>query len=158
MQHSRSASGMSVVRIAVSNPIVTHEQLAAQEFEPWPEFVGFDKNPKAMEEHEQKLRSLGIMSRFAIGLLSKTKQELIESVRAMDKDRDEEVNSMNFLEYMSGAREKVEALLSFITAAEIRQACAMANVYSDDGDKLPPIPKPPEPTLGRRRSHRSTEA
>jgi len=41
----------------------------------------------------------------------------------------------------------VEAILSFITTAELRHACAMANVYSDEGEKLPPIPKPPEPTF-----------
>jgi hypothetical protein len=137
---------MSVVQLAVSNPIVTYEEL-----EPWPQFVGFDKNPKAMEEHEQKLRSLGIMSRFAIGLLGKTKAELIESVRAMDKDEDEDVHSMSFLEYLTDARGKLEAILSFVNAVEIRFASAIATVYPGETDKLPPIPKPPEPTLGRRR-------
>jgi hypothetical protein len=60
-----------------------------------------------------------------------------------------------FREYLTDARGKLEALLAFVASVERRHACAMANVYSDDGDKLPPIPEPPEPTLGgRRRSRR----
>jgi hypothetical protein len=68
----------------------------------------------------------------------------------------EEVNSMSFLGYLTDAREKMEAILSFITAAEIRHACAMANVYAGDEANLPPIPAPENPTLGgpkRPRSH-----
>jgi hypothetical protein len=61
------------------------------------------------------------------------------------------VNPSTFLQYMVDAREKVEALLSFITAAEFRHACAMANVYSDEEDKLPPIPNPPVPEIDSRR-------
>jgi len=34
--------------------------------------------------------------------------------------------------------------------SEIRYACAMANVYSGDGEKLPPIPKPPAPEISKR--------
>jgi hypothetical protein len=109
-----------------------------------------------MEEHEQKLRSIGIMSRFAVGLLGKSKQELIESVRAMDEDKDEETGSVAFLKYATDAREKLEALLSFVTSLEIRFASAMAVVYLGDEEKLPPIPKPSEPTLsGRNRRLRS---
>jgi hypothetical protein len=43
---------------------------------------------------------------------------------------------------MTGAREKIEALLAMITSAEVRMACAIANVYEGDEEKLPPIPKP----------------
>jgi hypothetical protein len=137
-----------VVRIAASNPICTHQELAALEFEPSSKFVGFDKNPKAIEEHEQKIRTIGVMSRFAIAMLTKTKAELIDTVRSMDEDEDKEVNSSTFLEYMVDAREKLEALLAFVTAAEFRHACAMANVYSEEAEKLPPLPKPPVPTIG----------
>jgi hypothetical protein len=42
----------------------------------------------------------------------------------------------------------VEAILAFISAAEIRHASAMANVYLDENEeRLPPIPKPPSPEL-----------
>jgi hypothetical protein len=143
---------MSVVRLAASTPICTHEELAAMSFEPWPGFVGFGKDPQAMEHHEEFLRAISIASRFAVSLLGKTKTELIESVRHFDEDRDEEANSMTFLTYLTDAREKAEALLRFITTAECRHACAMACAYPDDDAKQPPIPKPPaEPLLGRRK-------
>jgi len=132
-----------VVQLAVDNPIITYEQLAALEFEPWSPFVGFDKKPKAMEEHEEKLRSIGVMSRFS-------KAKLIETVRSMDEAKDEEASSSSMLEYLTGARERLEALLAFVTAAEFRHASAMACVYSDDGESLPPVPKPPSPEIGER--------
>jgi hypothetical protein len=118
------------------------------DFEPWPHFVNFGKDPEAMERHEEVLRTISITSRFAVSLLGKTKAELIESVRHFDKDHDEEANSMTFLKY----REKVEALLNFITTAEARHACAMAVVYSDENEKSPPVPKPPvAPIIGKRK-------
>jgi len=144
----------NVVRLAVHNPIISHEELAAQEFEPSPYFIGFDKNPKAMEEHEEKLRTIAVMSRFAISTLGKSKAELIETVRKMDEDEDEDVNSSNFLKYLLDSRGKVEAVLEFIVLAECRFAVAMANVYSEDGEKLPPIPKPSKPILGNPKRRR----
>jgi hypothetical protein len=75
----------NVVSLAVSNPICTHEELAAMEFEPWPHFVNFGKDPEAMERHEEVLRTISITSRFAVSMLGKTKDELIESVRHFDK-------------------------------------------------------------------------
>jgi hypothetical protein len=48
------------------------------------------------------------------------------------------------------AREDLEELLTIVTTAEYRQACAIANVYAEDGTKLPPLPKPPSPKLPRR--------
>jgi hypothetical protein len=136
------------LKLAVSNPICTHQQLAELDFQPCPEFVKFDTNPDAMEEHEDKLRSLGWMSRFALATLGKTKPEVIEMVRKMDEDKDIESSSVKFLWYMTGAREDIEALLAMITSAEIRMACAIANVYEDNEEKLPPIPKPPVDSKG----------
>jgi hypothetical protein len=101
-----------------------------------------------MERREKKLRSICIMSRLAIGVLSRTKQEMIDAVLAMDeKSDDHDVCSDGLLRYIVEAREQLEALLAMITAAEIRHACAMANVYSNDEDSLPPIPTPPEPLV-----------
>jgi hypothetical protein len=136
---------MSIVRIAASNPICTHEQLAALEFEPSSEFAGFDQNPTAMEEHEEKLRSIGAASRVAVVTLSKTKQDLIGLVVHLDEDKDKDSGSIRMLEFLTDARAKLEALLAFVTAAEVRFARAMANV---DGN-LPPIPKPPSEEIGK---------
>jgi hypothetical protein len=149
-----TTTNANIIRLAISNPIATHEELAALPFEPESRLAGFDKNPKAIEDHEEKLRHIGIMSRFAIAMLSKSKAELIESVRNMDEARDEEVNSMSFLGYLTVARERMEAILSFVTAAEIRHACAMANVYANDKANLPPIPTPEKPTLGNPKRRR----
>jgi hypothetical protein len=146
---------VSIVRLATSTPICTHEELAALEFEPDPNFVNFGKSPESMEHHEEALRTISITSRFAVSLLGKTKAELIESVRHFDEDRDDEANSMTFLSYLTAGREKLEALLDFVTAAEIRHACAMAVVYSDNKEKSPPIPKPSEQKrLGQRRKRK----
>ncbi len=141
--------GGKIVRLAASTPICTHEQLAALTWEPDPFFVGFDKDPAKMAEHEEKLKSVCIISRFAVALFGKTKQELIEAVRAMDADDDEEVRSGKFLDFIVDGRGKLEALLAFVTAVEIRHACAMASVYPDGGEQSPPIPTPPSPRIPR---------
>jgi hypothetical protein len=39
-------------------------------------------------------------------------------------------------------------LSAFVTAADFRHASAMACVYSDDGENLPHVPKPPSPEIG----------
>jgi hypothetical protein len=143
---------MSVIRLATSSPICSHHELAALDFEPDQHFVNFGKNPEAQEQHEERLRSVCIGSRFAMAILGRTKTEMIESIRALDVDQDDEANSMTFLQYMTDTREKLEALLAFVTSAEVRHACAMANAYPDEKEKQPPIPKPPaEPTIGRRK-------
>jgi hypothetical protein len=114
MSQELVCNSTNVVHLAAETPICTHEELAAMEFKPETYFVGFDKNPQAMEEHEEKLRSIGIMSRFAIVNLGKTKEELIEVVRSMDEHMNPQVNSGNFLMWLTGGREKVEALLNFM--------------------------------------------
>jgi hypothetical protein len=53
--------------------------------------------------------------------------------------------------YLTSARERLEALLAYVTAAEFRHASAMACVYSDDDEKLPPVPKPTSPKIDSRR-------
>jgi hypothetical protein len=72
-------------------------------------------------------------------------------VRSMDEHMNPQVNSGNFLMWLTGGREKVEALLNFMTAAEVRFASACACVYPDDDERAPPVPKPPVETLGGRK-------
>jgi hypothetical protein len=139
---SQAQITVTKLKLAASTPICTHEELAALEFAPESHFVGVGQDPTRMETHEEFLRQINIMSRFAIGLLGKTKQELIDTVRNMDEDERTTADSCQFLEYLTDARGKAEALLNFLTSAEIRHACAMANVYAGDKEKLPPIPGP----------------
>jgi hypothetical protein len=146
---------MSVIRLAASKPICTHQELAAMEFEPWPSFIGFDNKPGAAEGHRDQILNLGRMSKFAIAVLGLTKEQLIEKVREIDanaeaNDDENDVTADNFLRYMVCAREDLEELLTIVTTAEYRHACAIANVYAEDGSKLPPLPKPPSSNLPRR--------
>jgi hypothetical protein len=48
----------------------------------------------------------------------------------------------------------VRCFLSFVTSLEIFFASAMATVYLGDGEKLPPIPRPPEAKPRKRRRDR----
>jgi hypothetical protein len=143
---------MSVIRLAASTaqPICSHEELAAMQFEPWPSFVGFEQKPGNVEKHRDQINNIGTMSKFAIAVLGLTKDELIEKVRQIDGGGDPEVTADNFLRYLVYAREDLEELLTIVTTAEYRHACAIANVYAEDGTKLPPLPKPPSPKLPRR--------
>jgi hypothetical protein len=143
---------MSVIRLAASTeqPLCSHEELAAMTFEPWPIFVDFEKKSGNLEKHRDQLQNVGTMSAFAIAVLGLTKDQLIEKVRQIDSGGDPEVTADNFLRYMVFAREDLEELLTIVTTAEYRHACAIANVYAEDGTKLPPLPKPPSPNLPRR--------
>jgi hypothetical protein len=146
---------MSVIRLAASTaqPICSHAELAAMEFEPWPSFIDFDNKPGAAEGHRDQILNLGKMSKFAIAILGMTKEQLIEKVRELDANAEasgDDVTADNFLRYMVYAREDLEELLTIVTTAEYRHACAIANVYAEDGAKLPPLPKPPSPKLPRR--------
>jgi hypothetical protein len=149
---------MTVVRLAASTeqPLCSHEELAAMTFEPWPIFVDFEKKPGNLEKHRDQIHNVGTMSKFAIAVLGLTKDQLIEKVRQIDGGGDPEVTADNFLRYMVFAREDLEELLTIVTAAEYRHACAMANVYAEDGTKLPPIPKPPSSKLPPRKRRKIT--
>jgi hypothetical protein len=101
-RHSRSRSGdqrrsrspeerNSVVRLAVTNPeklleILSHEEMAAQEFEPVPQLRG--QKAKTFEElrkHQQRLDDFCVSVRMALSVLGQTKAELIEGLSEMSK-------------------------------------------------------------------------
>jgi hypothetical protein len=151
---------MSVTRLAASTeqPICSHEELAAMEFEPWPSFVDFDIKPGAAEGHRDQILNLGRMSKFAIAILGMTKEQLIEKVREIDANAEDEndLTADNFLRHMVYAREDLEELRTIVTTAEYRHACAIANVYAEDGSKLPLLPKPPSSKLPRRQRRKIT--
>jgi hypothetical protein len=95
---------MSVIRLAASTaqPICSHEELAAMQFEPWPSLVGFDNKPGAAEGHRDQILNLGNMSKFAIAVLGMTKEQLIEKVREIDgnAENDADLTAESFLQYM----------------------------------------------------------
>jgi hypothetical protein len=114
-----------VVHLAVNNPVITHEQLAAQDFEPNPEFGEFDL--KMIEANEDNLKTICVGARMGLHMLSQSKTELIAGVRKANG------NASDILKFMCDTRELAEQLVNLLMAAETRFAVAMANVYSEDG-------------------------
>src|SRR5271155_2369963 len=76
----------NLARLAVSNPLMTVEELANTEFQAVPELANFKNDYKAIKEHGERLRSLSITSRFAIEILGRSKAELIALIKEMRDD------------------------------------------------------------------------
>jgi hypothetical protein len=132
MKKPTNSSG-PVVKLAVSNQVITHEEMAALDFKPIPTFVGLNDSIDKMERHETFLRKIAIMSRSAVSLLGLPKAEIIANIRkGADRQSDDEI----FKALMDG-REAADELADMIKQAETRFACAMANVYNEDGSPRP---------------------
>jgi uncharacterized tellurite resistance protein B-like protein len=96
----------------------TCKELAEVSFEPIAALDGAD--------HEANLQRVTEVTRLAIGLLTESKQELIETVEAMSKEAGDLVGAM--LQGLGDGKEKLEAMLEFVTAAKWRVASAAATV------------------------------
>lgn len=120
-----------VVQLAVNNPIITHEQLAAQHFQPIATFVGLSENFEKLERHEGFLRKIAIVSRFAVSMLGQTKSEMIDGLKKVDDAQPAD----EMLKWLTDGREAAAELLDMIEQAEARFAIAMANVYNEDGSR-----------------------
>jgi hypothetical protein len=99
----------------------TYKELAEVSFEP---IAGLDG-----ADHEPNLQRVTEVTRLAIGLLTESKQELIQTVEAMSKEPGGLVNAM--LQGLGDGKEKLEAMLEFVTAAQLRVASAVATVYPE---------------------------
>jgi hypothetical protein len=99
----------------------TIEQLAAIEFQPVAEFIDY---PAALPAIHEKLNRLYAGGCIGIGLLGKTKAQLVEIVRGLEGD--DKPSAEGFHECLTDAREYAEELAQFLTAAETRFAVAMA--------------------------------
>jgi hypothetical protein len=99
----------------------TYTGLAEVSFEP---IAGLDG-----ANHETNLQRVTEVTRLAIGLLGKSKPELIEMVDAMSKEPGGMVSSM--LKGIGDGKEKLEAMLEFVTAARLRVSSAAATVYPE---------------------------
>jgi hypothetical protein len=118
-----------IVKLAVSNQVITHEEMAALDFKPIPTFVGINDSLDKMERHETFLRKIAIVSRMAAHLLGLPKAEIIANIRkGADRQSDDEI-----FEALTDGREAADELADMIKQAETRLACAMANVYNEDG-------------------------
>jgi hypothetical protein len=106
-----------------SAEIITHEQLAAQHFEP------DDTYEELREKDEELLRDAALAVRFALGVLRKTKPELIEAMKKMDgDDRLEPDAPERLLGTFTRGREIAECFQRLIDGAECRTAVAIANI------------------------------
>jgi hypothetical protein len=114
----------NVVKLAVSNPIITHQQLADQQFEPVADFVNISDSLEKQRSHAAKMQRFEITLRMAIALLGKTKAELIEGVKNME-------GADELLREFSEASDLAKELASMISSAECRVACALANVCDE---------------------------
>jgi hypothetical protein len=99
----------------------TYKELAGIKFEP---IAGLDG-----ADHEPNLQRVTEVTRLAIGLLGDSKQELIEMVETISKEPGGLVNAM--LQGLGDGKEKLEAMLEFVTAAKWRVAAAVATVYPE---------------------------
>jgi hypothetical protein len=103
---------------------ITHQQLAAQLFEPVPDFINLNAKPTVREDHERRLEEIGAVSRIALHLLGKSKPELIPDLRAMGCVHAADDLFRSIVE----GREAAQALVRLIESAETRVAVALANV------------------------------
>jgi hypothetical protein len=102
----------------------THKELSEITFKP---VSGLDG-----ANHEEKLARVASVARIAIGLLGKSKEELIEFIRATaDEDRSEESIAATVLIEIDDGLKKLEAITGFVTAARWRVASAAAVVYPE---------------------------
>jgi hypothetical protein len=132
----------TVVHLAVSNPeklleILSHREMAAQEFEPVPQLAG----PKAatfeeLKKHQDRLEEFGVIVRMALGILGQTKAKLIEFLEGIDEDGGIDAVEVVIKDFANGA-EQGETLVHFLRSAQLRLTVAMHNVYPDDGSVLP---------------------
>jgi adenosyl cobinamide kinase/adenosyl cobinamide phosphate guanylyltransferase len=123
MRARTTKTGANVVRLAVSNPIATHQQYRDQDFEA---VAAFADSSKALEHHATRWSFLDSMTRVAILTLGKSKSELIEMTA---KHRD---TTVTIAKDLGEAIDEAKLMLSFIETASLRTIVALANVYPDD--------------------------
>jgi hypothetical protein len=104
----------------------TYKELSEIKFEP---IAGLDD-----VDHEEKLADVASIVHVAIGLLGKSKEELIEFLRTTREVGEKEDDSMTnvLLRRLGDGLTKLEAMTAFVTAARWRVASAAANVYREN--------------------------
>jgi hypothetical protein len=128
-----------VVRLAVTNPeklleILSHQEMAAQEFEPVPQLRGQKaKTFEELKKHQERLDDFCISVRMPLGVLGRTKAELIGDLTALDKENGFDAVEGFVTSFAKAADHAVETSIHFLRSAGLRLTVAMHNVYPDDG-------------------------
>jgi len=107
-----------------SATVLTHAELAAQDFKPW--------TPPTREElgkWREILENLHQMVQLAHGVMGKSKPELIESLLKADAG-----HVATLVKRLARERETAQELVKLLDAAECRLMIAMANIYPDRGN------------------------
>jgi hypothetical protein len=116
-------TGPNVVRLAVSNPILTYDQCRGQDFEAVPQFLDHEK---ALEIHAKRWSFLDSMTRVSVLTLGKSKPELI-AMAAGDRDF-----TVSLAKDLREGIEEAKLMLSLIEGASARLMIALHNAFPDD--------------------------
>jgi hypothetical protein len=133
-----SGTDNNILRLAVANPgklleILSHKEMAGQEFEPVPQLAGSKaKTFEEFKKHQERLDDFCVMVRMALTILGQTKAELIAFLTATDKEDGFDAVEAFVKSFADGA-ERGETLVHFLRSAQLRLSVAMHNVYPDDG-------------------------
>jgi hypothetical protein len=127
------AAATALGGLPAGGPCITHEQLAAQDFEPIPSFVGFSSDEQQKQKLEKFLADAAFVVRVSARINERTKAEVIELVKQMDAS-DDAAESDEMLKLLVDGRENVQELVAMLEGAEVRFAIAMANVYTEAGE------------------------
>jgi hypothetical protein len=127
-----TASGsLATARPFADNVLATHEQWRDQHFEPVNDLDGFFDSPELVANHETKVWKVAVASRIAIRLLSFSKPRMIEAMEKLHASSGPE-GTKELLTLLHDASELTDCLLKFISAAEVRCAIALHNVYDEE--------------------------
>jgi hypothetical protein len=118
-----SARTNNVIRLAVSNPVLTIKETAGGDFAAVPEFVDLQANRRRTQAQEEKLQRLCAATHLAVIVLGRSKSELVELVRSIENER---VGGAELHHGLMRGRELAAAILDMMTAAETRVAAALA--------------------------------
>ena len=113
----------NVIRLVVSNSVFTNGKIAEFDFRAIPEFVDFGNSSERGQAHAENLQKLCVATHVAVIILGRSKSELIELVKSMDKG---ELGAAELHRGLTSGRELAAALLAMMTAAETRIAAALA--------------------------------
>jgi hypothetical protein len=127
----------NVLRLAVANPgklleILSHKEMAGQEFEPVPQLAGSKaKTFEELKKYQERLDDFCVVVRMALTVLGQTKADLIAFLTATDEEGGYDA-AEHFVKSFADGADRGESLVHFLRSAQLRLTVAMHNVYPDD--------------------------
>jgi hypothetical protein len=112
---------------------MSHKAFAALDFEPQPDYDV--TKPEFRERHDEALQNFMTALRLAIGLLGRTKTEIIEGARKHE-DSQFDGGAWALVERIKQARQRCHDYAIILGTAEERLLVALHNVYAPNGVRL----------------------